>query len=99
MSPISSTALSGLNAASLQLHSAAHNIANTQTPGFRRQLVQQSAEPSGGVRTSIGTAAAPGEALAEDVVNQMAASVVYRANLHTLQTEHRLTGSLLDVLA
>ena len=99
MSPISSTALSGLNAASLQLHSAAHNIANTQTPGFRRQLVQQSAEPAGGVRTGIASAAAPGDALAEDVVNQMSASLVYRANLQTLQTERRLTGTLLDVLA
>lgn len=69
MSPISSTALSGLNAASLQLQSSAHNIANTQTPGFRRQLVQQSAEPSGGVRASIETSAVPGEALAEDIVN------------------------------
>lgn len=99
MSPISSTALSGLNAASLQLQSSAHNIANTQTPGFRRQLVQQSAEPAGGVRASIETFAVPGEALAEDIVNQMAASVVYRANLQTLRTDRSMTGSLLDVLA
>lgn len=99
MSPISSTALSGLNVASLQLQSSAHNIANTQTPGFRRQLVQQSAEPAGGVRASLESSAVPGEALAEDVVNQMAASVVYRANLQMLRTERSMTGSLLDVLA
>lgn len=99
MSPISSTALSGLNAASLQLQSSAHNIANAQTPGFRRQLVQQSAEPSGGVRATVSQAAVPGESLAEDIVGQMAASVVYRANLQTLRTERDLTGTLLDVLA
>lgn len=99
MSPISSTALSGLNAASLQLQSSAHNIANAQTPGFRRQLVQQSAEPSGGVRATVSQAAVPGEALAEDIVGQMVASVVYRANLQTLRTERDLTGTLLDVLA
>jgi flagellar hook protein FlgE len=99
MSPISSTALSGLNAASLQLQGSAHNIANAQTPGFRRQLVQQSAEPAGGVRVDVAMAAAPGEALAEDIVNQMAASVVYRASLQTLRTERAMTGSLLDVLA
>jgi flagellar basal body rod protein FlgC len=99
MSPISSTALSGLNAASLQLQSSAHNIANAQTPGFRRQLVQQSAEPGGGVRATLTRAAAPGDALAEDIVGQMAASVVYRANLHTLRTERETTGRLLDVLA
>lgn len=99
MSPISSTALSGLNAASLHLKSAAHNIANAQTPGFRRQQVLQSAEPAGGVRTSLTQAASPGDALAEDIVAQMASSVVYRANLQTLRVERDLTGSLLDVLA
>lgn len=99
MSPISSTALSGLNAAQLQLQSSAHNIANAQTPGFRRQTVQQSAEPAGGVRASLSRASVPGEALAEDIVNQMASSVVYRANLQTLRTERDLTGTLLDVLA
>jgi len=99
MSPISSTALSGLNAAQLQLHSSAHNIANAQTPGFRRQLVQQSAEPAGGVRASVSQSSVPGEALAEDIVNQMAASAVYRANLQTLRTERDLTGTLLDVMA
>ena len=98
MSPISSTALSGLNAASLHLQSAAHNIANAQTPGFRRQQVLQSADPAGGVRTSLAQAAAPGDALAEDIVEQMVSSVVYRANLQTLRVERDLTGSLLDVL-
>lgn len=99
MSPISSTALSGLNAASLQLQSSAHNIANTQTPGFRRQLVQQSAEPAGGVHARVSQSAVAGESLAEDIVGQMAASVVYRANAQTLRTERSLTGTLLDVLA
>ena len=54
MNPISSTALSGLNAASLQLQSSAHNIANAMTPGFRRQLVSQTADPAGGVRVRSG---------------------------------------------
>ena len=99
MSPISSTALSGLNAASLQVHSSAHNIANTQTPGFRRQLVQQNAEPAGGVRASVQTSAVVGEALAEDIDNQMAASVVFRAILQTLRAERGMTGALLDVMA
>jgi flagellar hook protein FlgE len=99
MSPISSTALSGLNAASLQLQSSAHNIANTQTPGFRRQLVQQTAQPEGGVSASVAQAAQPGEALAEDIVNQMAASVLYRANAQTLRTDRDLSGTLIDLLA
>ena len=96
MSSITSTALSGLNAASLQLQSSAHNIANLQTPGFRRQQVQQQAQPEGGVRADVAQSAAPGDALAEDIVNQMQASLVYRANLQTLGVQDRLLGSLLD---
>lgn len=99
MSPISSTALSGLNAASLQLQSSAHNIANAQTPGFRRQLVQQAAEPAGGVSASLTQAGEPGDSLAEDIVNQLAASVLYRANAQTLRTDRDLAGTLIDVLA
>ncbi len=99
MSPISSTALSGLNAASLQLQSSAHNIANAQTPGFRRQLVLQSAEAAGGVSASVAQAVEPGESLAEDIVNQMSASVLYRANAQTLRTDRDLAGTLVDLLA
>ena len=99
MSPISSIALSGLQAASLHLQSSAHNIANAQTPGFRRQQVQQMAEPAGGVRAGLAQAVTPGEALADDIVDQMASRVVYRANLQTLRAEREMTGNLLDVLA
>ena len=94
-----STALSGMNAAAMHIGTSGHNIANALTPGFRRQQVQQSAEPQGGVRTTISTAALPGDALAEDIVGQMAASVVYRANAQTLRTQRDLTGTLLDVMA
>ena len=99
MSPISSTALSGLNAASLHLQSSAHNIANLQTPDFRRQQVQQRAEPGGGVSVSLARADVHGDALAEDIVNQMQASVVYRANAQTLRVQRDLLGTLLDVQA
>jgi len=99
MSSISSTALSGLNVASLQLQSSAHNIANLQTPGFRRQQVLQQAEPGGGVSASVSQVDAPGEAQAEDVVNQIQASLVYRANLQTLRVQRDLLGTLLDVQA
>ena len=99
MSPISSTALSGMNAASLQLQSSAHNIANLQTPEFRRQQVRQQAEPGGGVRAGLAQAELTGDALAEDIVNQMQAAVVYRANVQTLRTEAAVLGRLLDVQA
>ena len=99
MSSIGSIALSGLNAASLQVQASAHNIANLQTPGFRRQQVQQSAQPEGGVRTALTRADGAGDALADDVVNQLEAAIVYRANLSVLKTNDKLLGSLLDAHA
>ena len=99
MSSIASIALSGLNAASSQLATAAHNIANAQTPGFRRQLVQQATQPEGGVVVSIGRAADAGDALAEDVVAQMAATYAFKANVLSLKTQDRMLGSLLDLTA
>ena len=99
MSNLASIALSGLNAASVRLATAAHNIANAQTPGFRRQVVQQTAQPEGGVIVSIGTAAQPGDALAEGVVAQMAATRAFEANVLTLKVQDRVLGSLIDLKA
>lgn len=83
----------------MRLATAAHNIANAQTPGFRRQLVEQAAQPEGGVLVSIGTAAQPGDALTEDVVAQLAATQAFKANVLTLKAQNRMLGSLLDALA
>lgn len=99
MSSSISIAVSGLNAASSQLATAAHNIANAQTPGLRRQLVQQKAQPDGGVVVSIGQAVEAGDALAEDVVTQMSATYAFKANVLTLKTQDRVLGSLLDMTA
>lgn len=99
MTALASIALSGLNAASLRLDSAAHNIANLQTPEFRRQQVRQQALPEGGVRAELDRAVQPGDALAEDIVGQMAASIDYRASLKLLKTGDELLGRLLDLRA
>jgi flagellar hook-associated protein FlgK len=99
MSSIASIALSGLNAASSQLATAAHNIAHAQTPGFRRQLVQQAAQPEGGVVVSISQAARAGDALVEDVVAQMSAADAFKANVLTLKAQDRTLGSVLDMTA
>jgi flagellar basal body rod protein FlgC len=100
MSSLASIALSGMSAASMRLHAAAHNIANAQTPGFRRQVVQPTAQPEGGVVVSIGSLpAGAGDALIEDVVAQKAATYAFKANVLTLKAQDRLLGSLLDVMA
>lgn len=99
MNNIGSIALSGLNAAQWNLNSAAHNIANLQTAGFRRQTTAQAALPEGGVSVSIGRAAEPGNALVEDIVGQKLAGYSFQANVMTLKTWDRMLGSLLDTQA
>jgi flagellar hook protein FlgE len=93
--------LSGLRAAQTRLDTTAHNVANAQTPGFRRHAVQQTAVPeTGGVQTQVvrEDTAQAGDLghLAEDLVEQRMALYSFAANLKTIETEDRMLGSLLD---
>jgi len=99
MNSIGSIALSGMNAAQWRLNSAAHNIANLQTTGFRRQTTVQEARPEGGVAVGIAQADVAGDALVEDIVGQKVAGYSFQANLLTLKTWDRMLGSLLDTQA
>ncbi|HET8869006.1 MAG TPA: flagellar basal body rod protein [Aquabacterium sp.] len=100
MSSASAIALTGISAASLRMDVAAHNIANTETAHFRRQQVSQAAEAAlGGVKATLSFSAAEGDALANDLVQQKAASYEYIANLRVIKTQDQMTGSLLDMKA
>ena len=99
MANIASIALSGMNAAQTRLNVSAHNIANLNTAGARRQEITQTAQPEGGVRASVGTASAPGSALEDDVVSQLQAKHAFLANLAVFKTHDRTAGALLDKLA
>lgn len=96
MSSISAIAVSGMSAAQLRLQASAHNIANLSTEGFRRQQVQQTSNPQGGVRTSITQALQPGQSLEAEVVAQLKAKNDFLASLAVFRTSDRMTGSLLD---
>ena len=48
MTSIAHIAWSGMQAANTQPQTSAHNIANLDTPGFRRQQATQTAESGGG---------------------------------------------------
>lgn len=95
--------LSGMRAAQLRLDSHAHNVANVQTPDFKRQVTTQTARPdSGGVDAQIGRetgVSPPFDRLAEDLVGQRMSLYSFAANLRTVQTEDRMLGSLLDTKA
>ena len=100
MSSAFAIASSGLQAAQLRLDSSAHNVANMNTPGFHRHAVAQQAAPHlGAVQAPTTRMPAPGVALEQDVVEQMAASYAFKANVLVLRTAKEMTGSLLDVRA
>lgn len=97
MIPALSAAASGLQAASLRLDSSAHNVANAQTPGFRRQEAQASARAgSGGVDTRVARSAREGVSLEQEVVDQIAASALFKANAKVVATVDRTLGRWLD---
>ena len=99
MTSISNIALSGMNAAQTTLNSAAHNIANVNTSGFRRQEVVQSAQASGGVSTTLTTANTEGASLEADVVSQLQAKNSFLASLAVFKTSDKMAGALLDLKA
>ena len=99
MNSVSSIALSGMSAARQHLDAAPHNIANGQTQGFKRQIVNQRELPDGGVTTSIEQAQTIGQGIDTDIVKQREASYSYNANLRTIRTQQDMMGTLLNMRA
>jgi flagellar basal body rod protein FlgG len=96
MASLTSISLSGMSAAQTQLAVAAHNVANANTPNFKRQQVDLSAQPQGGVMAGVSNTATPGADLVTDVVSQLQAKHAFIANLAVFKTQNKLAGSLLD---
>lgn len=99
MASISSIALSGMNAAQKSLKTSAHNIANMNTEGFRRQETSQNPRTGGGVTSTVMTASAPRAALETDVVTQLQAKNSFLANLAVFKTSDKMAGALLNIKA
>ena len=99
MSSIFSIALSGMNAAQTTLNSSAHNLANMNTSGFRRQEVVQSTQTGSGVSTSLTTASAKGASLETDVVTQLQSKNAFLASLAVFKTSNKMAGALLNLKA
>lgn len=99
MASISSIALSGMKAAQSALNASAHNIANINTGGFRRQEMVQTAQTDGGVTTTLATSSTEGTSLEADVVTQLQAKNSFLANLAVFKASDTMTGALLDMRA
>lgn len=94
-----SIALSGMRVAELGLSASAHNIANTSTPGFRKQVLLKEEREGRGVDARPARLPTEGEALAEDLVLQKRAAYSFVSNLRVIQTHDRMAGALLDATA
>jgi len=100
MSSLAAIAQTGLQAAQLRMDVSAHNIANMNTLGFTPQRVREQAlAPRAGVSAQVVRADHPGVALEREAVEQIAASLAYKANVFVLRMAQATTGTLLDILA
>ena len=85
-----STSLSGMNAAQTWLQSSDHNVANMNTDGFKCQntvwLSWSVVEPWQGVQATVQKTNQPMQ-LEQEVVQQMQASFMYKANANVISTE------------
>ena len=97
MTSLASISLSGMTAAQNALGVAANNVANVQTDGYRRQLVQQTTQPAGGVSTTIGTAEEAGSSIEADMVGMLQAKNAFLANLAVFKAGDQAMGALLDI--
>ena len=96
-----SSAQSALGALSSSMAVTANNVANMNTPGYRREVVaQEEVAESAGVRATVQREQdAKGVALEQEAVEQMSATYAFKANLQTIKTQDEMMGSLLDVKA
>lgn len=99
MQLVSSIARSGMTAASVHMDTAAHNIANLQTEGYRRSVATAEIQMGGGVVARVGKAPATGQALEADVVGLMAARQAFGVNMSVFRASDTMAGALLDMLA
>ena len=99
MTSVSAIATSGMRAADTALRTSAHNLANLEAAGFRRERVVNAARAEGGVEASSMRSQVEGASIEEDLVAQLQAKNAFLANLAVFRAGSRATGSLLDVLA
>jgi flagellar basal body rod protein FlgG len=97
MSSVLAIAQSGMNAAQFQLQASSQNIANLDTPGFRRVGVLQATTADSGVTSSLSQAPSPGSSLDSDMVSLLQAKNSYLSNLSVFRSSDRMMGTLLDV--
>ncbi len=114
ISPTSS-ALAALGAASTKIANSAHNVANSNTDGYKKSRVILQTDATGGVTANVGKIPAANQTpeafgrhelpehsnvdYGEEIVDQMNASNLYKANLKTFEAVDAMLESALDLKA
>jgi flagellar hook protein FlgE len=93
------SALSGMQAANVQLSTTADNTANLSTPGYRERRTDLATSASGGVTATVSQADEPGVDLAGQITSLIMGSLLYTANARMLQTGLETERSAVDILA
>ncbi|MBI3130549.1 MAG: flagellar biosynthesis protein FlgC [Acidobacteria bacterium] len=101
-----SSALSGLQAASVRRQAGGNNVANLLSAGYQATRVDLADQPSGGVRVSqVSKDQTPTNPegsnvdLAREFTNSFADGLLYNANLKVIQSEDERLKSTLDLKA
>lgn len=109
-----STSASGMRSALRMLDISAHNTANINTDGFKRQRVTVSEAPAGGVTTGVETVKEAGPTYlsstgavveasnvnyTDELLNQMTARHYFKANVAAYRTAYEMEESILDIVA
>ena len=94
-------AVTGMASAEVRLAASAHNVANLVTERVHPLRTTQLSvgEQSGSVALSRQTALPELVDTAEELVQQVLASLQYRASARVVQTDAAMRGSLLDLFA
>jgi len=95
MSSISAISLSGMRAAQVALDASANNVANADTPAYRRQQAVNTAQKDGGVSAVVARVDSAGSSPESDVVAQLQAKNAFLANLAVFKTSDQMAGALL----
>jgi flagellar basal-body rod protein FlgC len=107
------SSISGMRAAFSMMDVSAHNTANLNTDGFKKQTVQLSEADKGGVTVTIGQSTAPGPTYqgpggkiieasnadpAEEIISQITAKYLLAANVAAFKKAADMEKSIIDIL-
>ncbi len=113
ISPLYS-AVSGINAAFKKQSASAHNVANSNTDGYKSLVASAQENENGGVKVTISKNTEPGAVYdngygkvaeysnvnyARETVEQVSNKHLFAANVASLRTYEEMTESLIDILA